>query len=277
MCGENDQERRANFAVTGSSPRVRGKHWGADGQSHDSGLIPACAGKTRNGNTFRPARRAHPRVCGENADTNERIATHKGSSPRVRGKPLLLLFGSGHGRLIPACAGKTPSSISSRTSIGAHPRVCGENNSGMVWTFSSSGSSPRVRGKPCPFPAACECGGLIPACAGKTAVGSAPWQTMGAHPRVCGENLASGEAWPLGVGSSPRVRGKPNPDQLNTPTGGLIPACAGKTMARAAGHHERPAHPRVCGENAHVLEEPAEVVGSSPRVRGKRETLALTR
>ena len=50
--------------------------------------------------------------------------------------------------------------------------------------------------------------GLIPACAGKTAVLHGPRELLAAHPRVCGENLVPrGRPVPWG-GSSPRVRGK---------------------------------------------------------------------
>ena len=52
-----------------------------------------------------------------------------------------------------------------------------------------AGSSPRVRGKLEPPEGEASISGLIPACAGKTAVGSETLAAMRAHPRVCGENL----------------------------------------------------------------------------------------
>ena len=50
---------------------------------------------------------------------------------------------------------------------------------------------------------------------------------------------------------------------------GLIPACAGKTTPPPPQDRERPAHPRVCGENKCVTTAASLKVGSSPRVRGK--------
>ena len=53
----------------------------------DTGLIPACAGKTLRSDSYRVIPRAHPRVCGENEIIREAMADRGGSSPRVRGKP----------------------------------------------------------------------------------------------------------------------------------------------------------------------------------------------
>ena len=111
--------------------------------------------------------------------------------------------------------------------------------------------------------------GLIPACAGKTAVESPVGGGFGAHPRVCGENgkdLASG--YPSG-GSSPRVRGKPHDRRTLPHMVRLIPACAGKTSGLSRSTDLTTAHPRVCGENVDRLAGLSVRRGSSPRVRGK--------
>ena len=52
----------------------------------------------------------------------------------------------------------------------------------------------------------------------------------GAHPRVCGENSALDSDVTKDFGSSPRVRGKLPDGQITELGGGLIPACAGKTL-----------------------------------------------
>ena len=90
-----------------------------------------------------------------------------------------------------------------------------------------------------------------------------------AHPRVCGENSPRARGQKRGGGSSPRVRGKPAPPVADRPAGGLIPACAGKTIRRCSQPWWTPAHPRVCGENSDVAPVAANSSGSSPRVRGK--------
>ena len=113
-------------------------------------------------------------------------------------------------------------------------------------------------------------GGLIPACAGKTAASTPANSPKPAHPRVCGENdcLASGRRW--WRGSSPRVRGKPSSQSEAGITCRLIPACAGKTIPYCGGRGDLTAHPRVCGENTVSPLNISALAGSSPRVRGKR-------
>ena len=92
------------------------------------------------------------------------------------------------------------------------------------------GSSPRVRGKPAWATRAGVHSGLIPACAGKTLGKLAISPRNGAHPRVCGENYIPRSEWPEPMGSSPRVRGKRQAGGVHGTDGGLIPACAGKTL-----------------------------------------------
>ena len=114
----------------------------------------------------------------------------------------------------------------------------------------STGSSPRVRGKQPVEPLGGQPRGLIPACAGKTKPARprrlGPW----AHPRVCGENILAPVVLLAARGSSPRVRGKPDHRRRVPHLGGLIPACAGKTLWRTRVFAAPSAHPRVCGENA---------------------------
>ena len=208
VCGENDPANWWTFHPAGSSPRVRGKRYGARSFIPHERLIPACAGKTQHAYQCQAPTRAHPRVCGENEEQLRSQTFAGGSSPRVRGKP-----GRKHpkphpGRLIPACAGKTGSLGNAAAGRRAHPRVCGENAPSTTATKAAHGSSPRVRGKQGAFGAAGFGFGLIPACAGKTLQRGREPAPAWAHPRVCGENfppiLSNCARW----GSSPRVRGK---------------------------------------------------------------------
>ena len=289
VCGENSVAQRSAACRKGSSPRVRGKRRITGLHDRRAGLIPACAGKTVGG--FRPAllAGAHPRVCGENAAPQPAPGPIAGSSPRVRGKLEEVSGSFAVGGLIPACAGKTANHAEYGTCTPAHPRVCGENMPTQSAGAFGSGSSPRVRGKLSLLPTGRRLVRLIPACAGKTLSVRTRSRKATAHPRVCGENLASGETWPLGVGSSPRVRGKPGEVlAANNFTGssprvrgklvvcrrsprpeGLIPACAGKTSGFGSAGPSPKAHPRVCGENRIGVTQPAVAEGSSPRVRGK--------
>ena len=70
---------------------------------------------------------AHPRVCGENTIMSAACHVGWGSSPRVRGKRVMVTEKAGAVGLIPACAGKTPWPPPGLSWPRAHPRVCGEN------------------------------------------------------------------------------------------------------------------------------------------------------
>ena len=151
----------------------------------------------------------------------------------------------------------------------AHPRVCGENPTMVAWRLPAAGSSPRVRGKPGFLRPLLPEGGLIPACAGKTRRARALRHRPPAHPRVCGENDDAHVSQGVGVGSSPRVRGKPRLRPGIRLVDRLIPACAGKTRRPGGRRSGVSAHPRVCGENPWTAYGAASPRGSSPRVRGK--------
>ena len=75
------------------------------------------------------------------------------------------------------------------------------------------------------------------------------------------------------VGSSPRVRGKPGGWRTPALPPRLIPARAGKTNQLVMSFYIPEAHPRACGENrTRGVWDPG-FQGSSPRVRGKLQSL----
>ena len=189
-------------------------------------------------------------MCGENTAGLVVPRSAAGSSPRVRGKLCSIKRILAGRRLIPACAGKTMRVQDIISGKGAHPRVCGENINGLIQGIKNMGSSPRVRGKRLTRVWLARASGLIP--------------------RVCGENrLANGGRYSR-RGSSPRVRGKPTRGTMRASRVGLIPACAGKTASAPYLCNFWGAHPRVCGENTLNHGLSSSVLGSSPRVRGKR-------
>ena len=195
-CGENAIFARSSFVAYGSSPRVRGKLREEDRSAHHRRLIPARAGKTSWRRRQRPARRAHPRVCGENDTDAASSASASGSSPRVRGKPRWQRSSGNTNRLIPARAGKTSSGRASSRGCGAHPRACGENPGAALPGQGLSGSSPRVRGKHLRHGIRVPRAGLIPARAGKTLAIAHSIALSEAHPRACGENSRGASAAP---------------------------------------------------------------------------------
>ena len=207
--GENLVGEVAQNLFPGSSPRGRGKRSSFSVSCRPIRLIPAWAGKTGTGCGACSRGRAHPRVGGENRQALAQLDAAGGSSPRGRGKrqlPTKVVYARG---LIPAWAGKTRQRVNCVTFGWAHPRVGGENPSGLSLGDDSSGSSPRGRGKltlrHLPGPS----GRLIPAWAGKTSRTMAASAASRAHPRVGGENGSGAVLLLDQSGSSPRGRGKP--------------------------------------------------------------------
>ena len=71
-------------------------------------------------------------------------------------------------------------------------------------------------------------------------------------------------------GSSPRGRGKPAATSICARSRRLIPAWAGKTPTQTRRTCPAQAHPRVGGENVDLVQLDGDLVGSSPRGRGKQ-------
>ena len=167
---------------------MRGKQGTRDDGTTGHKDHPACAGKTLRRAARTRGEQDHPRVCGENFITTSSIGSKRGSPPRVWGKPLLPLTLYSVLRITPACAGKTflrgpreaPAvdhpACAGKTSTRCrrlstrpdHPRVCGENGSISLKAVTSSGSPPRVRGKPAHILRAPVDARITPAHAGKT-------------------------------------------------------------------------------------------------------------
>ena len=145
--GENPRSNGSPTSIGGSSPLTRGKPRYRAMRARRRWLIPAHAGKTAMRRTQGRPTGAHPRSRGENGCVTACRMQPLGSSPLTRGKRLRV--GAQHvtPRLIPAHAGKTPSSNRTCLHLPAHPRSRGEN-----WAFRSrlvccGGSSPLTRGK----------------------------------------------------------------------------------------------------------------------------------
>ena len=233
----------------GSSPRGRGKPPSPSWAQSAHRLIPAWAGKTEMGGIEPPARRAHPRVGGENLKTPWFQCSRWGSSPRGRGKRDPSAEGRIIRGLIPAWAGKTFGDRRQDRNGGAHPRVGGENADGSCVFHGGGGSSPRGRGKQQRCGSTSAATRLIPAWAGKTRAKAPCASAVWAHPRVGGENRGATANTISDQGSSPRGRGKRRGKGRERRRRRLIPAWAGKTWTSGGGVPTG--------------------VGSSPRGRGK--------
>ena len=139
-------------------------------------------------------------------------------------------------------------------------------------TGASSGSSPRVRGTLRRVAEFLELVRFIPACAGNTRNRSYSFSQLAVHPRVCGEHKPT-QIEAIGrYGSSPRVRGTQQRKLSEATLNRFIPACAGNTEWCAPPPWQSTVHPRVCGEHYRTGRLTNPMAGSSPRVRGTRDS-----
>ena len=270
VCGEHLGCVRVCERVMGSSPRVRGTRFVDDLPVGQAGIIPACAGNTIRVTSSTRSRWDHPRVCGEHFGKEAILPTKAGSSPRVRGTQSTRFFRTLQSGIIPACAGNTTVSKTSRRRSGDHPRVCGEHARACNTCSLVRGSSPRVRGTLFGGVDDPALRGIIPACAGNTPAWARKKGTPRDHPRVCGEHTGRMRPRVLCAGSSPRVRGTPSVLLPCIQKTRIIPACAGNTRTLGPGSLVIGDHPRVCGEHAVQRRRIDHQRGSSPRVRGTR-------
>ena len=230
VCGEKVKSAQAGKQYVGSPPRVRGKAsmWG-DAETTDR-ITPTCAGKSSTASNRHSPCWDHPRVCGEKEEGQRDPEWRKGLPPRVRGKvdqPHNILV---QGGITPACAGKSAERHLVAIACQDHPRVCGEKLSPVFADLQYGGSPPRVRGKVQPYTQLYMCNRITPACAGKRLSSIILIGQNQDHPRVCGEKSLLLQIGVVLPGSPPRVRGKVSSFSSVPATGGITPACAGKSV-----------------------------------------------
>ncbi len=276
-CGANLSTSSNSNSSAGSSPRVRGKRPRARDRVDRRRIIPARAGQTQDQQGTMTDSPDHPRACGANPDFRAAAERETGSSPRVRGKRSRSTRHCRCSWIIPARAGQTQETSGKNTGDADHPRACGANESSLSRLSSTSGSSPRVRGKQLYETAKSQKRRIIPARAGQTGSSRPPWSAPSDHPRACGANKGSQDGFAQLFGSSPRVRGKRTAKTGQHATKRIIPARAGQTRYFQQRRFRRPDHPRACGANAAVIVSIRVTAGSSPRVRGKPHLLRVER
>ena len=126
-CAGNSERWQRLFSTMAVHPRVCGEQgrWGVWGDASPR-FIPACAGNSSTSRSETRAPAVHPRVCGEQLSSLDRLTSHLGSSPRVRGTGIGRACDHFDRRFIPACAGNRHHSDVIEQSEPVHPRVCGE-------------------------------------------------------------------------------------------------------------------------------------------------------
>ena len=130
----------------GSSLRMRGTLAGTHHVRAAPGIIPADAGNTPTSHLSARHMRDHPRGCGEHQSSVAFFQNSLGSSPRMRGAPIIWAAMYRILRIIPADAGSTSKPNRKHRSPEDHPRGCGEHRPRRRVPAAARGSSPRMRG-----------------------------------------------------------------------------------------------------------------------------------
>ena len=99
--------------------------------------------------------------------------------------------------------------------------------------------------------------GIIPAHAGLTSQWVYSSGKSRDHPRACGAHPRSTRMIQTFTGSSPRMRGSPNPLDMHIFDAGIIPAHAGLTQLILAPIVAGGDHPRACGAHLHPTKVPS--------------------
>ncbi len=228
-CGEHHGGEACNASGSGSSPRMRGTRAPAGVAGVPGRFIPAHAGNTPPGMQIRPPLAVHPRACGEHAVSCSPNFSTSGSSPRMRGTPVIIPVQHPSIRFIPAHAGNTPGKSPGRRPTAVHPRACGEHDLPNSFMAIADGSSPRMRGTR-QSPKTPRHGlRFIPAHAGNTHAGLSKGSFPAVHPRACGEHNLLFAKNHVETGSSPRMRGTRVANPFRIFLHRFIPAHAGNT------------------------------------------------
>ena len=212
-------------------------------------IIPADAGSTLVQAVGGWQTADHPRGCGEHLLVSGPSGCPWGSSPRMRGAPLVGQHGHVLVRIIPADAGSTPSKRRSAASAPDHPRGCGEHIEPTPETIDVRGSSPRMRGALRIAHAQVVAARIIPADAGSTQRGFVSRNRFADHPRGCGEHVYPVDNFLGSQGSSPRMRGALLGHLHSRVYRRIIPADAGSTYPPSRVFTRIRDHPRGCGEH----------------------------
>ena len=219
--------------VRGSSPLARGLLSRGRGERERPGIIPARAGFTTMTSSICSSLGDHPRSRGVYCRSACQTQTGWGSSPLARGLPVIVAAGAYTGRIIPARAGFTVTSVTSVTSAPDHPRSRGVYVYLTDTLEKGPGSSPLARGLQSRQSRQSRQPRIIPARAGFTAAATSSSARPQDHPRSRGVYQSAWDLWSWRHGSSPLARGLRASLHSGGCTGRIIPARAGFTTCRS--------------------------------------------
>ena len=256
---------------------MRGKPVPEERRRRITRIIPAHAGQTRSRTSGTRWPPDHPRACGANKIDHADGGVQVGSSPRMRGKPLIRIPVGLEVRIIPAHAGQTPCAVRPRPWWPDHPRACGANFGTLGvrvhLTLPAIGFQQQVLGHVDTDRGGHRAPSLVRAnttyVPGSTSMARAVNTPAGVN--ACTLPPATRRHLSSATGSSPRMRGKragkPDPQSRQR----IIPAHAGQTLVLKSSPRLRADHPRACGANGRRVTLNPPESGSSPRMRGKPE------
>ena len=168
MRGEHVDFAPRATALPGSSPHTRGAPVVFEHQGSRHGIIPACAGSTREHPSLSAINWDHPRIRGEHLDETFYVSFRTG--------------------IIPAYAGSTARARVSPLLTRDHPRIRGEHPGSTESAPLVGGSSPHTRGARLQGVRRVLLAGIIPAYAGSTSEKIPQLFAGGDHPRIRGEH-----------------------------------------------------------------------------------------
>ena len=154
---------------------------------HDHRITPAYAGKSPFEVRVILLREDHPRLCGEKTKAARRRLMGTGSPPPMRGKGYTDKSLTAMDRITPAYAGKSHFATQPEKYAWDHPRLCGEKPLSVSYSLHVPGSPPPMRGKVPRVYFSQTVYRITPAYAGKRDERSSRTDTVGDHPRLCGE------------------------------------------------------------------------------------------
>ena len=212
----------------------------------------------------------HPRAYGEHWGIALCNFPSCGSSPCIRGTPLMSPIIAVPNRFIPVHTGNTTLARLTSRPQTVHPRAYGEHGVNLALYAGVGGSSPCIRGTPGPLPPVASAPRFIPVHTGNTAASAPASVVRSVHPRAYGEHSASAASRSASSGSSPCIRGTRDQRSQRRSVFRFIPVHTGNTLPTASLSHPLSVHPRAYGEHHGGRWRTMDNSGSSPCIRGTR-------
>ncbi len=253
----------------GRSLRVRGRHPRGGSRTQADGSSPRVRGRSASTSRAVVSFAEDPRACAGDRHPSRVSGMPRGGSPRVRGRLRSLRHPQHRARRIPACAGPTLDLLPDGRLVGEDPRVRGADPTASRYGSTCGGRSPRARGRRARASGGGGGGRKIPACAGPTVRFGPVRAPRSEDPRVRGADDHCYAMTLAKRGRSPRARGRREDGGPEPGHHRKIPACAGPTRRRRRRSGPRPEDPRVRGADALSSASESQVVGRSPRARGR--------